>query len=106
MHSVTEVQVAGSKQALSTTRPGLRSATTAKVWTLLMPNEFFEPYAVAHSGGVSGSVGLGLTVSRQLAELMGGTLSYYCDLNESVFRLDLPLAGHPEPVLTSKKAAI
>ena len=34
-------------------------------------------------------VGLGLAVSRQLAELMGGSLSYSRDLNESVFRLEL-----------------
>ena len=66
----------------------------------------FEPYAVAHGGGVSGSVGLGLSVSRQLAELMRGTLTHHRDMNESVFCLELPFSGHPEPVLASKKAAV
>jgi signal transduction histidine kinase len=51
----------------------------------------FEPYASAHNG-VAGSVGLGLSVSRQLAELMGGSLDYFRDAGESVFRLELALA--------------
>jgi signal transduction histidine kinase len=51
----------------------------------------FEPYASAHNG-VASSVGLGLSVSRQLAELMGGSLDYFRDADESVFRLELALA--------------
>ena len=51
----------------------------------------FEPYASAHSG-VASSVGLGLSVSRQLAELMGGSLAYRYDGEESAFRLELALA--------------
>jgi signal transduction histidine kinase len=51
----------------------------------------FEPYASAHSG-VASSVGLGLSVSRQLAQLMGGSLAYRRDGEESVFRLELALA--------------
>ncbi|HEX6222298.1 MAG TPA: HAMP domain-containing sensor histidine kinase, partial [Acidimicrobiia bacterium] len=35
----------------------------------------FEPYVTGNSG-VTGSVGLGLAVARQLAELMNGTLEY------------------------------
>ncbi len=54
-------------------------------------NRIFEPYASAHTG-VSSSVGLGLSVSRRLAELMGGGLSYRRDGEESVFRLELALA--------------
>ncbi|MGB7858967.1 MAG: HAMP domain-containing sensor histidine kinase [Acidimicrobiia bacterium] len=65
----------------------------------------FEPYATAHSG-VAGSVGLGLSVSRQLAELMGGTLTYHRDINESVFHFELPLAGDPRPVAAFNKAAV
>lgn len=55
-------------------------------------NTIFEPYSTAHHG-VKGSVGLGLSVSRQLAELMRGSLTYRRDLDESVFRLELPIAG-------------
>lgn len=58
----------------------------------------FEPYATAHAG-VTGSIGLGLSVSRQLAELMGGSLTYSRDAAETVFRLELPLAGDPQPVM-------
>jgi len=54
----------------------------------------FQPYSSAHTG-VTGSVGLGLSVARQLAELMGGTLTYRRDQDESVFRLELPLADIP-----------
>lgn len=57
--------------------------------------EIFEPYGTAHSG-VEGSVGLGLSVARQLAELMGGTLTYRRDGDESVFRLELPMAGETD----------
>lgn len=52
----------------------------------------FEPYASAHTG-VLGSVGLGLSVARRLAELMGGSLSYRREDGESVFRLELTTAG-------------
>jgi PAS domain S-box-containing protein len=44
-----------------------------------------------HTEGQPGSVGLGLTVSRTLAELMGGSLTYRFD-GRSVFRLELPSA--------------
>jgi signal transduction histidine kinase len=57
-------------------------------------DRIFEPYATAHSG-VTGSVGLGLSVARQLAELMGGSLAYDRDRSETVFRLQLPLAREP-----------
>lgn len=50
----------------------------------------FQPYERAHEeAGVTAAVGLGLSVSRQLAELMGGSLSYDHD-GEAVFRLSLP----------------
>lgn len=58
----------------------------------------FEPYVT--SGG-QGSVGLGLAVARQLAELMGGSLQYERSAGESVFRLQLSLAQVAEPVLAS-----
>lgn len=50
----------------------------------------FEPYERAYeTAGRPGSVGLGLSVSRILAELMKGGLTYYHD-GMSVFRLELP----------------
>ncbi len=53
----------------------------------------FEPYATAHSPtGVIGSVGLGLTVSRQLARLMEGDITYHRQNGFSAFRLELPAA--------------
>jgi PAS domain S-box-containing protein len=42
-----------------------------------------------HAEGQPESVGLGLTVSRTLAELMGGSLTYRYD-DRSIFRLELP----------------
>jgi signal transduction histidine kinase len=55
----------------------------------------FEAYHRAPAGiGQPGSVGLGLTVSRTLAELMGGTLAYAGD-GLSTFVLLLPAAGKP-----------
>lgn len=56
-------------------------------------NRVFEPYETAHERvGVTGSVGLGLTVSRQLARLMGGDLIYDQRDGWAVFRLTLPAA--------------
>jgi signal transduction histidine kinase len=52
----------------------------------------FEPYKRAHSSaGLPGSVGLGLSISRQLAQLMGGDLNYDYQTGWSVFTLRLPL---------------
>lgn len=50
----------------------------------------FAAYERAHhAAGQPGSVGLGLTVSRTLAQLMGGSLTYRWD-GRSTFRLELP----------------
>lgn len=62
----------------------------------------FEPYVTSGAGG---SVGLGLSVSRQLAELMGGTLDYERSAAESVFRLQLPIADRTEPLPASHSDA-
>lgn len=54
-------------------------------------DRIFEPYHKAHRmKGQPESVGIGLAVSRQLAELMGGTLDYRYTGGVSVFRLTLP----------------
>lgn len=51
----------------------------------------FEPYhGMIADRGLPGSVGLGLTVSRQLARLMGGDLVYHHGGEGSVFTLTLP----------------
>ena len=53
----------------------------------------FEPYHQAGTpGGVADSVGLGLTVSRNLAKLMGGDLTYVYYRDHSFFELRLPTA--------------
>jgi PAS domain S-box-containing protein len=53
--------------------------------------KIFEPYYRAHERrSTVDSVGLGLTVSRQLARLMGGDLTYDYRGGESVFTFSLP----------------
>lgn len=56
----------------------------------------FDPYGRAHDRpGRTDSVGLGLTVSRQLAQLMGGDVIYRREGIWTVFELTLPAAtGH------------
>lgn len=72
--------------------PGVRAEDAERI---------FQPYATAHSG-VTGSVGIGLSVSRQLAVLMGGSLSYRRDNGESVFRLELPVDRTAAMILASR----
>ena len=52
-------------------------------------DHIFEPYESEHDNQ-SLSVGLGLTVSRRLARLMGGDLVYSHKDGRSIFRLTLP----------------
>jgi signal transduction histidine kinase len=67
----------------------------------------FQPYySLDDERSKPGSVGVGLSVSRQLAALMGGDLTYEQGVKGCVFRLVLPsasLAGtvSPRPGLTS-----
>ncbi|MDF1596005.1 MAG: HAMP domain-containing sensor histidine kinase [Acidimicrobiia bacterium] len=76
----------------------------------------FEPYqSTGAERGVSGSVGLGLTVSRKLATLMGGDLSYTYDDGISTFVLSFPalesgqisvIEGNEEPSIQSRSAFV
>ena len=61
-------------------------------------SRIFESYVT--SGG-RGSVGLGLGVARQLAELMGGSLTHERSAAETVFRLVLPLVEKWQPAVAS-----
>lgn len=57
----------------------------------------FEAYKSAHDGAAQpGSVGLGLALSRSLAQLMGGDLSYGRRKGETWFTLTVP--GVPTPI--------
>lgn len=59
-------------------------------------DRIFSPYESAHSRkGVTAAMGLGLSVSRQLAQLMGGDLAYFHD-GQTVFSLSLPCAASTE----------
>ncbi len=53
----------------------------------------FEPFRRAHNApGMPGSVGLGLSVARKLAEMMDGTLNYRRVGSRTEFELALPAA--------------
>ncbi len=61
-------------------------------------DKIFEAYERAHNAATQpSSVGLGLAVSRQLARLMGGDLTYRRRDGATAFVLTLPLAGLPSP---------
>jgi signal transduction histidine kinase len=64
-------------------------------------DSIFEAYGRSHRfQGRPGSIGLGLTVSRYLAEAMGGSLTYDRVEEESRFILRLPLYQHHLESLT------
>ncbi len=52
----------------------------------------FEPYQRAHAENDHGGIGLGLSVSRQLARAMDGDLAYRVENGLSIFELTLPAA--------------
>lgn len=74
-----------------------------------LSEQIFEPYVRAHDeAGQPGSMGLGLSVARQLARLQGGDLRYFRSDGESVFELTLPApsGGSAEPVAAPGTAGI
>lgn len=77
------------------------SADTTKAGVLVCDNgdaipeedreRIFKPYQRAHNApGLAGSLGLGLAISRQLADLMAGDLTYRYDNGHNVFEFALP----------------
>lgn len=63
--------------------------------------QLFQPFARVHEESVAGGTGLGLYVSRGLAEAMGGTLTAASDGpgRGASFRLTLPLSDRPQAVI-------
>ncbi len=59
----------------------------------------FDPYTTAQIAVADvGSIGLGLFISRALAQLMGGDLDYNHDGSHSRFRLTLPAGVSDGPI--------
>jgi signal transduction histidine kinase len=50
----------------------------------------FEQYVAGSDLYAQGKVGIGLWISRELASLMGGRLSYRRESGETVFQATLP----------------
>lgn len=66
----------------------------------------FQPYRRAHNTpSLTASMGLGLTVSRQLARLMDGDVTYRRDPGKSIFTLTLPLDDQLNDTALSATAA-
>jgi PAS domain S-box-containing protein len=74
--------------------PGLSPGDDERVF------EAFQRGSRGNSG--SGSVGLGLTISRHLARLMGGDLTFTREGGMTVFRLALPARPAPRPTATTE----
>ena len=59
-----------------------------------LQEQVFQPYARAHQAGTQpASVGLGLSVARELARLMGGDVNHTREGGWTRFEVFLPLAG-------------
>jgi signal transduction histidine kinase len=72
-------------------RPRVQVRDTGTVIPAQDRERIFESYQKAHdTPGVTGSVGLGLAISRRLARLMGGDLTYAHEDGHNVFELSVP----------------
>lgn len=93
----TDVEIEATTRGAMTT---LSVRDNGQALEPLQWEKIFEPYERVHDRPtVTGSVGLGLSVSRQLARLMGGDLVYRGDDRGSVFELTIPARPvEPEPV--------
>lgn len=59
-------------------------------------DQIFDPYhRIVTSASTPGGLGLGLAISRQLASMMRGELTYRRELDKSIFSLSLPLLQPP-----------
>ena len=56
-------------------------------------DRMFLPYERTHTLGTTDAVGIGLSVARTLARLMGGDLTYRWDRGESIFAVRMPAAA-------------
>lgn len=66
---------------------------------------FDRYYRARQVPGLTASVGLGLTVSRQLARNMEGNLTYAHDGDEAIFELTLPISVAQPQDLTARREA-
>lgn len=68
-------------------------------------DEIFDPFVTAHPPlAGTASVGLGLSVARYLARLMGGDLEYRADGPQSTFVLSVPAAATTAPAAQAEPA--
>jgi signal transduction histidine kinase len=96
---VTNAVRYGGNTIVVTTRPSAAGGSVIEVRDdgagigRLDPEGIFDPYTSAgEASSHPGSVGLGLTISRQLVRMMGGELGFERSAGWTIFRIELPPA--------------